>query len=138
MKPRLHPRLSSLAKLQVRPSPFTAIGRWVGRVGANASSGNSLGYALDRCPANPHFVQPGATRRCFALLGGFPSRASRAQRDEDLRGALGVGGDEREGVRVGRSGGLGLGLLLSGLLPQPRVLVRGSCLLTLWRRVALR
>jgi len=32
----------------------------------------------------------GATRRCFALLGTFPTR-----RDEDLRGALGVGGDGR-------------------------------------------
>eukprot|EP00966_Prymnesium_polylepis_P325566 7381537-Prymnesium_polylepis.1 len=34
----------------------------------------------------------GATRRCFALLGAFPAR-----RGEDLRGALGVGRDGRDG-----------------------------------------
>jgi len=59
---------------------------------------------LDRCPArsarDPHFVWPGATRRSFALLLAFPAR-----RDEAPRGALGVGGDEREGVRIGRLDG---------------------------------
>ena len=42
-----------------------------------------------RSPAT-HFVWPGATRRCFALLGAFPAR-----RDEALQGALGIGGDGR-------------------------------------------
>jgi hypothetical protein len=53
----------------------------------------------------------GATWRCFALLA-FPAR-----RDEDLRGALGIGGGGRGGVWVGRSGGV-------GLLPGPRLPLR--------------
>ena len=61
----------------------------------------SLRVSLDRCPArsarDPSVALPGATRRCFALLLAFPAR----RRDDDLRRALGVGGDGRGGVRVG-------------------------------------
>eukprot|EP00966_Prymnesium_polylepis_P091819 2125572-Prymnesium_polylepis.1 len=60
-------------------------------------------------PANP--TSYGPARRGAALIcwGAFPAR-----RDDELRGALGIGGDGRGGVRVGRSGGM-------ALLPAPRL-----------------
>jgi hypothetical protein len=71
-----------------------------GRVGANESSG--IPRPIPRDPATPLRM----ARRDAALLcsaGGFSAR-----RDEELRGALGVGGDGRGRVRVGRAGGLRL------------------------------
>ena len=65
-----------LAKLKVRPSPFTAIGRW----GWRPCRGECvLGYPSTDAPRtrDPSVALAGATRRCFALLGAFP-----AQRDE--------------------------------------------------------
>ena len=91
-----------------------------GLVGANASSDTPR--PMPREPAT-HFVWPGATRRCFALLLASPAR-----RDEDLRGAHGVGGDGRGGVWVGRSGGVGLVVCVIVRLRGPSDL--------LWRRGA--
>ena len=97
-----------LANSKVRPSPFTANGRWGWRP---CRGERVLGYPSRSCVAprtrDPHFVWPGATRRCFALLGAFPAR-----RDEALRGALGVGGDGRGGVRVGSGLASGAWVLL--------------------------
>ena len=86
-----------LAKLQV--PPLIPREREVGM--AVLSGRMSPRVPLDRCPLKPHFVWPGATRRCFDLLGAFPAR-----RDDGLRGALGIGGGGRGGVRivVGRVG----------------------------------
>ena len=61
---------------------------------------------LDRCPATP--TSYGLARRGAALLCWGLSRRGAMKLDEALRGALGVGGDGREGVRIGRSGGVGL------------------------------
>ena len=55
---------------------------------------------LDRYPANPHFVWPGATRRCFALLG--LSRRGAMRLCGERLGLVGVGLGRR-GL-VGRSG----------------------------------
>ena len=127
---RLSSRLYSISQNSRCARSFTAkrevgMANWMAAV----SGRTSPRVPLDRYPATPrprdhHFAWPGATRRCFALLGAFPAR-----RDEALRGALGIGGDGRGRVRVGRSGG-------TGLFPGPRSLSRP--LIFVWRRVACR